>query len=152
MKNVKNVVCRELSHASAFYNLVERSPVWEFDPEQPRGQWDRGHLTLKVLGRIGAEGWSSLVVAIKKFHKLETNPSLTGTNPSLNLRAFKHVLQEANQEDLRTIWDWNSLLLVISRRHGPVQMATDDYGRKREKNEQDWERLLQMLHPNEDQL
>ena len=35
MKNVKNVVCRELSHASAFYNLVEKSPVWEFDPEQP---------------------------------------------------------------------------------------------------------------------
>ena len=89
---------------------------------------------MKVLGQIGAEGWSSLVVAIKKFHELDTNPSLTGTNPSLNLRTFKHVLQEANQEDLRTIWDWNSLLLVISRRDGPVQMATDDYGRTREKN------------------
>ena len=99
---------------------------------------------MKVLGRIGAEGWSSLVVAIKKFHELDTNPSLTGTNPSLNLRAFKHVLQEANQEYLRTIWDWNSL-------DGPVQMSKN-YGRTREKNEQDWERLLQMLHPNEDQL
>ena len=31
MKNVENVECRELSHARAFCNLVEKSPVWESD-------------------------------------------------------------------------------------------------------------------------
>ena len=91
--------------------------------------------------------------AIKKFQELDTNTnlSLTGANPSLSLRAYKHVLQEANQEDLRTIWDWHSLMLVISWRDGLVQMSKN-YGRTREENEEAWERLLQMLHPPEAEL
>ena len=128
---------------------MEKSPVWESDPEEPGGSIsNRAHIKLKVFGSIGAEGWHYLVEAVRKFQQLDTNPSLVGANPSLSLRAFKYALQEANQEDLRTIWDWDHCdLLVISWKDGLVQMSKKLGRTKEEPEEQAWERLLQMLHP-----
>ena len=130
-------------------SLFQSGGEKQSDPDQD--DWtNRPNIKLRVLGRIGAEGWSYLVGGIKKFNQLDTNPSLAGLNPSLSLKAYKHVLQEANQEDLRTIWDWDSRWLVISRQDGLVQMNRDGF-KTSEEWEHGWARLLEILHPNEDE-
>ena len=71
----------------------------------------------------------------------------------MSVHAYKHVLQEANQQDLRTIWDWNSAAalpqatkpywLVVSREDGLVEINQND---PHFESEQGWGRLLQMLY------
>ena len=142
--DVCKVECRNLGHARAFHTLVQKSPVWQSNPEGA-GDQNYPRICLKVLGRIGPEGWSILLEAIKQFHELDTNPSFEGTSPSVSVHAYKHVLQEAKQQDLRTIWDWNSVWLVVSREDGLVQIEKDN---RKFESEQGWGRLVQMLYPS----
>ena len=118
---VRQVECRELGHARAFHTLVQKSPARQSNPVGA-GHQNYPFLHLKVLGRIESEGWSILLEAIKQFHELDTNPSFEGTSPSVSVHAYKHVLQEANQQGLR-FWDWYSAhRLLVSREDGPVEM------------------------------
>ena len=149
---VRHVEFRELGHARAFHTLVQKSPAWQSNPVGARDQ-NKLSIHLKVLGRIGSEGWSILLETIKQFHELDTNPSFEGTSPRVSVHAYKHVLQEANQQDLRTIWDWNSAAalpqatkpywLVVSREDGLVQINQND---PHFESEQEWGRLVQMLY------
>ena len=147
------VECRNLGHARAFHTLVQKSPVWQSNPEGA-GDQNYPRICLKVLGRIGPEGWSILLEAIKQFHELDTNPCFENTSPRVSVHAYKDVLQEAKQQHLRTSWDWNSASvfcltkpcwLVVSREDGLVQIDQND---RNFESEEEWGRLVQMLYPS----
>ena len=66
------------------------------------------------------------------------------------ISASRQVMLGGRREDLRTIWDWDSRWLVISRQEGLVQICRDGF-KTSEEWEHGWARLLEMLHPNEDE-
>ena len=122
---MKDVECRTPHDTRALHTLVQKSPEVEFAPRP----------SVRVLRRVGGEGWSYLAEAIKNFPDV-----------SLRLTTYKHILQEAKQEDLRTIWESSDMLtwIVMARHEGVIQIIKNS-GCSPEENEQAWSRLVQIL-------
>ena len=129
----QEVECRDISHARSFHTLMQKCQF--FLPYSVK---------VRVLGRIGAEGWFQLAEAFKQF----------GVDSGFVIRTLQHVLQEARLEDLRSIWDLSlgSSWHVISRRTGPILIVKEE-GRlvTEEEREDNWAKLEKLWMPSQDE-
>ena len=118
---VRQVECRNVSHARALFTLLKKCQILA---------QNGGSVQVRVLGSIGAEGWFQLAEAFKLVR-------LPTPLPTIVLRTLQPVLQEARREDLRTIWDlplyysWH----VVSRRTGPILIIKDQQLKTKEEEE-----------------